>query len=141
MARQQPSERVGPNAAVVCTRGLFLTQAAGADSSSYAVSDSNNDKLQEWTGGGDAAKWARAANGASCNRKFARTRDGYYVLGARVMEASDVICVLYSGKMPFCLRPWGKKSYLLVGDCYVHGIMSGEIVDGARSDEDVFGIV
>uniref|UniRef100_L2FP84 Het domain-containing protein n=1 Tax=Colletotrichum fructicola (strain Nara gc5) TaxID=1213859 RepID=L2FP84_COLFN len=119
----------------------YLTQAAGGGSSPYAVSDSNDDKLQEWTSGGDAAKWARAANGASCNRKFARTRNGYYVLGPRVMKPGDVICVLLGGKMPFCLRPWGKNNYLLVGECYVHGIMNGEIIDGAKNGENVFDIV
>ncbi|KAK2761021.1 het domain-containing protein [Colletotrichum kahawae] len=119
----------------------YLIRAAAGDSSSYAVSDDNYNKLRESAAGGDAAKWARAANGASCNRKFARTRDGYYVLGPRVMEPGDVICVLYGGKMPFCLRPWGKKNYLLVGECYVHGIMDGEIIDGARSAENVFDIV
>ena len=72
-------------------------------------------------------KWSQTANGASSNRAFARTRKGYYVLGPKVMEAGDVVCVLFGGKMPFCLRPWGRPGqYLLVGECYVHGLMKGE---------------
>jgi len=35
------------------------------------------------------------------------------------------VCVLFGGKTPFCLRPWG-HGYLLVGECYVHGLMNGE---------------
>jgi hypothetical protein len=34
---------------------------------------------------------------------------------------------LVGGKMPFCLRPWGDQ-FLLVGECYVHGLMTGEAI-------------
>jgi hypothetical protein len=44
------------------------------------------------------------------------------------MEVGDVGCVLFGGKMPFCLRPQGHY-YLLVGECYVHGLMAGEAID------------
>jgi hypothetical protein len=83
-------------------------------------------KKTEAKGGGD--KWSRAANGASKNRIFARTKTGYYVLGPKVMKVGDVVCVLFGGKMPFCLRRQGPH-YLLVGECYVHGLMGGEAVD------------
>lgn len=76
--------------------------------------------------GGD--KWSRAANGASKNRIFARTKTGYYVLGPKVMEVGHVVCVLFGGKMPFCVRPQG-DNYLLVGECYVYGLMRGEAID------------
>ncbi|KAK4062813.1 uncharacterized protein Triagg1_9683 [Trichoderma aggressivum f. europaeum] len=70
-------------------------------------------------------EWSRSANGASKNRIFARTKSGYYVLGPAVMEKGDIVCVLFGGKLPFCLRPVGKR-YLLVGECYTHGLMKGE---------------
>lgn len=54
---------------------------------------------------GDHFKWSRAANGASSHRAFARTAKGYFVLGPKVLEVGDVVCVLFGGKMPFCLRP------------------------------------
>lgn len=72
--------------------------------------------------------WSRAANGASTNRIFARTKKGYYMLGPMVMKEGDVVCVLYGGKMPFVLRPWGRY-FLLVGECYVHGLMKGEAIN------------
>jgi hypothetical protein len=78
--------------------------------------------------------WSRAANGASTNRAFARTGQGFYVLGPAVMEEGDIICVLFGAKMPFCLRPWLGK-YLLVGECYVHGLMTGRAIEMARSGE------
>ncbi|KAK4079051.1 hypothetical protein Trihar35433_156 [Trichoderma harzianum] len=79
-------------------------------------------------------EWSRSANGASKNRIFARTESGYYVLGPAVMEKGDVICVLFGGKLPFCLRPVGKR-YLLVGECYTHGLMEGEALDMMKRGE------
>ena len=69
--------------------------------------------------------WGRWAASASEGRIFARTKRGYYVLGPAALEAEDKVCVLFGSKMPFCLRPMG-TSYLLVGECYVHGLMKGE---------------
>ncbi|KAI1374161.1 HET-domain-containing protein [Hypoxylon crocopeplum] len=87
--------------------------------------------------------WSRAANGASKNRKFARTEKGYYVLGPKVMEEGDIVCVLFGGKMPFCLRPWQDHQYLLVGECYVHGFMDGEVMEilsRGEASEKIFEI-
>ena len=97
--------------------------------------------LQSLAENGDAAKWARAANGASGNRAFAGTTKGYYVLGPRLMNPGDLICVMKGAKIPFCLRPWGSK-FLLVGECYVHGIMDGRMFETAEADgTEVFEIV
>jgi hypothetical protein len=88
-------------------------------------------------------EWSRVANGASKNRKFARTKKGYYVLGPAVMEVGDIVCVLFGGKMPFCLRQVGGQ-YMLVGECYAHGLMKGEALEMmARNEvtEKVFELV
>jgi len=88
-------------------------------------------------------EWSRAANGASTKRVFARTKKGYYVLGPAVMREGDVVAVLYGGKMPFVLRPWG-RDFLLVGECYVHGLMKGEALDLQEQNclaKEVFYIV
>lgn len=87
--------------------------------------------------------WSRAANGASKNRKFARTEKDYYVLGPKVMEEGDIICVLFGGKLPFCLRPWNNQ-YLFVGECYVHGLMDGEamgMMSQGLLSEEIFEMV
>ena len=59
-------------------------------------------------------QWSRSANGASKNRIFAKTEKGYYVLGPKVTQPGDIVCVLFGGKLPFCLRLLGDR-YLLVG--------------------------
>ncbi len=91
----------------------------------------------------DHNKWSRAANGASKNRKLARTEKGYFVLGPKVMVVGDVVCVLFGGKLPFCLRPCGNR-FLFVGECYVHGMVDGEALDMMEAGqlwEEVFDIV
>lgn len=92
---------------------------------------------------GDHESWSRWATSVSAGRIFAKTRRGYFVLGPTVLEAGDVVCVLFGAKVPFCLRPMGKR-YLLVGECYVHGLMNGEAISMlARNEilEKVFDIV
>ncbi|XDG10332.1 hypothetical protein ABKA04_009947 [Annulohypoxylon sp. FPYF3050] len=74
-------------------------------------------------------EWSRLANAASNNRRFACTSKGYYILGPAALEQNDLVCVLFGGKMPFCLRPLGGQYYQLVGECYVHGLMNGEAMD------------
>lgn len=76
----------------------------------------------------DREKWSRWASSASDGRVFARTDKGYYVLGSSALELGDVVCVLFGSKVPFCLRPMGSR-HLLVGECYAHGLMKGEVID------------
>jgi len=86
------------------------------------------------------AEWSRSANGATSNRVFARTNEDHYVLGPQVMAKGDLACVLWGGRMCFCLRPLGSGTYLLVGECYVHGFMDGEAVE-IREKEQEFMLV
>jgi hypothetical protein len=109
--------------------------AHGAAYVVHALGDNNrvDPCIRDVASAEGSGKWSRAANGATSNRKFARTASGLYVLGPATMEPGDVVCVLLGGKMPFCLRPWG-VSYLLVGECYVHGYMNGEAIAGMGQD-------
>lgn len=114
----------------------YLVRAAAAMSCGVSK------ELQEFAETGDAAKWARAFNGASGNRVFAKTKDGYYVLGPKSMMPGDLICIFQGAKVPFCLRRFGTK-YLLVGECYMHGVMDGVVFEPAKADRvrNVFEIV
>ena len=116
----------------------WLVQAAAYLIRALGFSDAvaeNLTALAAQAAEGDYEKWSRAANGASKNRVFARTEKGYFVLGPKVMEEGDVVCVLHGGKMPFALRPCGGGKYLLVGECYVHGIMDGEFMGLLEREE------
>lgn len=61
-------------------------------------------------------------------RRFFVTADGHIGLGPGRMREGDVVSVLYGAHWPFILRPHG-DAFLLVGYCYVDGMMYGEMVE------------
>lgn len=71
-------------------------------------------------------------------RRLFVTDDGYVGLGPGRMRKGDVVCVVYGAHWLFLLRPYGNQ-FLVVGYCYVDGMMHGEMVE--REDilvEDIF---
>jgi hypothetical protein len=71
------------------------------------------------------------------NRMFV-TIDGYVGLAARNLRVGDMIAVFNGCHMPFVVRSVGKLEHegkliaegglQVIGPCYVHGIMNGEII-------------
>jgi hypothetical protein len=55
------------------------------------------------------------------------TRKGYLGLVSDVTAVGDIISVFHGGDVPFVIRK-AEEHHLLIGTCYVHGIMSGEAV-------------
>lgn len=74
---------------------------------------------------------AALAEGAQYSRRFFTTEKGYMGIGPSVAQTRDIICVLFGGEVPFVLRPVGNGRYKMVGQCYMHGIMDGEVIRGA----------
>lgn len=78
---------------------------------------------------------------ATTDRRFFLTEKGYMGLGPKSMRKGDVVFILRGGQVPFLLRPAGRENvhrvgevdtHVLVGDCYVHGIMDGEAVPESK---------
>jgi hypothetical protein len=40
------------------------------------------------------------------------------------------ICIFNGGLVPFVLRSKGEQTFSFVGECYIHGIMEGEAMNG-----------
>ncbi|PMD52527.1 HET-domain-containing protein [Hyaloscypha bicolor E] len=62
---------------------------------------------------------------ASVNRTFFISRKGYMGMGPETMEKEDMICVILGCNVPLVLRKL-RDHYLLVGECFVWGLMDGE---------------
>ena len=62
------------------------------------------------------------------NRRFFSTIGGYMGLGPSRMRPGDTICVFLGGAVPWVIRQDG-EDYVLVGECYVHGLMNGEAMN------------
>lgn len=52
-------------------------------------------------------------------------------MGPDTTRTGDLVVVFFGGRVPFILRQHD-SSYILVGECYIHGIMDGEAIDGWR---------
>lgn len=68
------------------------------------------------------------------NRRFAITKHGRYALVPQFAEPGDICSVFLGMVTPFILRSahkcneTGAELYHLVGESYVHGVMSGELI-------------
>ncbi|KAK5663725.1 hypothetical protein OQA88_4156 [Cercophora sp. LCS_1] len=83
------------------------------------------------------------------DRCFFVTSGGMYGLCPWTAREGDIIAVLDGGRVPFILRPVPceggdvseTQKYALVGECFVEGIMRGELGDRDMSDSEVFTLV
>jgi hypothetical protein len=81
--------------------------------------------------------------GTIANRRFFVTREGYLGLGPNALQAGDEVYVIKGSNVPFVLRKSDRSNldrqpedeiqmipfpiFRLIGDCYVHNIMDGEV--------------
>ncbi|KAH7089903.1 heterokaryon incompatibility protein-domain-containing protein [Paraphoma chrysanthemicola] len=86
--------------------------------------------------------FSQYATSATRNKKLFRTVKGYIGLGPPGMVEGDKICIIFGCKVPLLLREVD-GNYILVGECYVFGMMQGEMtkehLDG-KLGETIFTI-
>ena len=61
-------------------------------------------------------------------RRFFTTKDHYLGVGPDITWPDDKICIIPGCCAPFVIRPRGAH-YELIGECYVAGLMDGEVLD------------
>jgi Heterokaryon incompatibility protein (HET) len=69
----------------------------------------------------------------SNGRQIIRTRNGYIGLAPCYTQPGDWIGIFKGGKVPLLIRPDGPH-WLLIGECYIHGIMKGEAWNEGKCD-------
>jgi hypothetical protein len=80
----------------------------------------------------------RAVRSATMWRVFFITGNGFLGLGPHSVEVGDEVRILIGGSVPFILRRDRQNTFmkfLLIGDCYVQGIMDGEVMEMRRKEE------
>ncbi|KAH7317765.1 heterokaryon incompatibility protein-domain-containing protein [Rhexocercosporidium sp. MPI-PUGE-AT-0058] len=73
------------------------------------------------------------------NRKFLVSESGSIGLAPMAAQERDVVCILYGCSVPVVLRETrarGETFWQLVGECYVHGKMDGEAMEGSHPEEE-----
>ncbi|KAI1348165.1 heterokaryon incompatibility protein-domain-containing protein [Xylaria sp. FL0043] len=66
------------------------------------------------------------------DKRFFITRDGRMGIGPETMKENDDIVIFFGAKVPFIIRRLGSR-YMLIGECYVSGLMNGEPVERWKS--------
>ena len=71
------------------------------------------------------------------NRRLVSTASGYVGIMPHFIQKGDIIAVIGGCAVPLVLRPrWqqkpGRLKYEILGECFVYGIMDGEIEQSAR---------
>lgn len=91
-------------------------------------------------------KYKKAMSRACIERRFAITQTGRIGLVPAHTKRGDVVCILFGAQTPLVLRPESRQGnevtitapfsqsdcagaprYQLVGECYIHGVMRGEM--------------
>ncbi|KAE8454256.1 hypothetical protein EG329_005181 [Mollisiaceae sp. DMI_Dod_QoI] len=62
-------------------------------------------------------------------RGFLTYAHHYVGLGPNAIKAGDIVVIFLGVKVPYILRKARHHSYQIVGPCYVHGVMEGELMD------------
>ncbi|KAH6955989.1 heterokaryon incompatibility protein-domain-containing protein [Ilyonectria sp. MPI-CAGE-AT-0026] len=71
-------------------------------------------------------------------RRFCISENGYFCLLPATSRKGDLISVLLGGEVPYVLRRQAMNIFRMVGECYVHGIMNGELVTGDFESHRIF---
>ena len=83
---------------------------------------SEKDKLLD-----QAWRYENAVQEVQKGRRICVTKGGYMGITTYDTEMGDLLVILEGFTMPFVLRRKGDH-FVIVGDCYIHGIMDGELV-------------
>lgn len=73
-----------------------------------------------------------AASFATHGGRLFCTKSGYMGLAPKCTMVGDQVCVFISAEVPYVLRRTG-PAFELVGECYCHGIMEGEMMAGNKA--------
>lgn len=80
-------------------------------------------------------EFLNALSGHWNDRSFCITTSGYFGLVPTNSSVGDSIIVLYGGRAPFILRHVSDH-FVLVGDCYIHGLMKGEALKSGKLENE-----
>jgi heterokaryon incompatibility protein (HET) len=66
-------------------------------------------------------------------RSLFYTKNGRLGIGHRFSRKGDVVYVFPGLSVPFVLRKYPDGNYKLIGDCYINGVMEGELMEGLKT--------
>ena len=92
-----------------------------------AMEGSANQEIAKYVTSDNLLKFEKLISAVYAQLLF-RTNGGDLGYGPLSMSPGDQIWVLENGRVPFVLRPVDDgKNFELLGECYVHGVMDGQL--------------
>ncbi|KAG8411593.1 hypothetical protein J3458_015654 [Metarhizium acridum] len=87
----------------------------------------------------DCAAYASSISLVANKHSLCFTEDRLIGLMPLSTQESDVVVIIHGCDVPFVIRPTEREAhYCLVGECYVHGVMNGEMMfDVAKKSVDI----
>jgi hypothetical protein len=121
--------------------GVYVTDRTKMEALQHTVCTDQDITDSLLATGGESINWpdsvrsSQILNQTTHYRRLIRT--SRYNLGIASYDTllGDIVCILFSGSMPIILRPVDDH-FLFVGECYVHGVMNGEALDGVDLEKD-----
>jgi hypothetical protein len=77
----------------------------------------------------------RAYSKAMKNRRLCSTSKGYIGLVPAFAAPGDLVCVFAGRIVSFVVRRVEEDKYILIGECYVYGLMNNESVNSGIATE------
>lgn len=93
-------------------------------------------RLPHWSSSA-SAKNLRLTLLSLAGRRLFTTNSGFVGLAPEAAQSGDVIAVVWGCDFPIVLRPCGDE-YRVLGECYVHGLMGGEVFDYEKAGKCTF---
>ena len=78
-------------------------------------------------------KFLKVATDDIGGKQIVNCADGYIGIAPPAAQPGDEICVLLGCDAPLVLRPLVNGNFLVVGECFVHGLSKGEAFLGLHS--------
>ncbi|KAK9434829.1 Ankyrin and HET domain protein [Metarhizium brunneum] len=87
----------------------------------------------------DCAAYASSLGLVANKHSLCFTEDRLFGLMPLSTQENDVVVIIHGCDVPFVIRPTEREGhYRLVGECYVHGVMNGEVMfDVAKNSVDI----
>jgi len=82
-----------------------------------------------------------AFKSALLNRRLCWTKKGHLGLVPRFAKQDDHVVVVPGSPVPFVVRPFVKRTYHFIGECYIDGIMDGEALKNQGQLLEDIGLV
>ena len=129
--------RTGPSSPADSTHVTFPTLDRIRSYAQLLMTQPEQRDAQFWANAGQVETNAKAYDAQfgylHVDRRLFRTANGFVGVGPLSIQPGDQIWVIQDSKFPFILRPVERaekeRAFKVVGECYVHGFMNGEMLD------------